>query len=215
MKHAADATYRGEGALFENPEPYEMRFGPQLRKARVAAGRSMGAVALFLGVSATRVSDVELERAAPFDDIDIDNVARFLRIDPQPLWTLAAAARVAWEKGQVLASADASRTSDPPPDRPLMTNAALSTLLEVTRLLAMRFRRLPPPALDPCDGAMTLRWVFRPGVAEITLAIASSGGITWSATGNVAAKALVGEAGPVLQREAFYQALGALEARYP
>lgn len=80
------------------------RFGETLRKRRNAAGKTLGDIARFLGVSIPYVSDVERGARAPWDEKRIRAVAAFLGTDPDGLLAAAAESRGAFEL-------DASRAS--------------------------------------------------------------------------------------------------------
>lgn len=68
-------------------------FGTLLRITRNDAGFSMGDLSRHLGVSVPEVCAVELENAPPFSPAQIGAIAKFLRVDPQPLLNAAAAPR--------------------------------------------------------------------------------------------------------------------------
>lgn len=72
-------------------------FGEQFRELRKNAGKSMGEVARYLGVSVTYISDVERSNRAPFTDERIYSAAEFMGFDPEPLRDLAAAYHGAYE----------------------------------------------------------------------------------------------------------------------
>ncbi len=65
-------------------------FGAVFRKYRLGAGKSMGDVARYLGVSVTFISEVERGVRGPFMSEKIFRLAHFLGVEPEPL--LAAAA---------------------------------------------------------------------------------------------------------------------------
>jgi transcriptional regulator with XRE-family HTH domain len=60
-------------------------FGELLRQLRVAAGKSVGALARHLGVSVVYVSDVERGRRGPFVMDKLYQTATFLGVDPEVL----------------------------------------------------------------------------------------------------------------------------------
>lgn len=67
------------------------RFGDALRKARRNADKTLGDIAKLLEVSVVYVSDVERSNRRPFSNERILKVAKFLKVDPEPL--IAAADR--------------------------------------------------------------------------------------------------------------------------
>lgn len=67
-------------------------FGKLLRSFREAAGVSMGALARHLGVSVTYISDVERGTRAPLTSERISNAAELLKLAPQRVKELDAAA---------------------------------------------------------------------------------------------------------------------------
>jgi transcriptional regulator with XRE-family HTH domain len=74
-----------------------LQYGKVLRKLRKAAGKTLGDVAEFLGLSITYVSDVELANRAPFDRDRNIRLARFLNAAPDALLIPAAEWNGAYE----------------------------------------------------------------------------------------------------------------------
>jgi transcriptional regulator with XRE-family HTH domain len=75
-------------------------FGMLLKEWRGRAGKSMGDVARYVGVSVTYISDVEREVRAPLSPDKIKKVASFLNIPPvqtEELLRAAATSRGAFE----------------------------------------------------------------------------------------------------------------------
>jgi transcriptional regulator with XRE-family HTH domain len=179
--------------LHENNAPTPLRFGPQLRDVRSRHGRSLGEMARFLGCSVPRLSEVEREREAPFDDLDIGRIARFLGIDPAPLWALAATSRVAWGGRFAAPLPEAPPPTLPgalPPEKPMISNAAAQTLVHVFARIERHVLTLPSPRVVTFDitgrpaprPKVKITWVFRPAVSAEAV-IDESGALEWSTHG--------------------------------
>ncbi len=68
-------------------------FGDVLRRLRKKAGRSLGDVARLLEVSVAFLSQVEHGKRLPLSEVQIENVANFLQVEPGELLVSAAQTR--------------------------------------------------------------------------------------------------------------------------
>jgi len=73
------------------------KYGVLLRRLREQSGKSMGALARHLGLTAPYLCDVELGRRAPLATSHTLKAAAFLGIDPHPLLLAAIQSREAVE----------------------------------------------------------------------------------------------------------------------